>query len=107
MRHGEQEGERQEAERDGTPALYERLTHCDPEYADRISPTDLRRIVRALEVKLVGGAAAHKARLQTHNPEAYDSVLRGREQYRLFSKDSNAAARELYERAIALDPSLE
>ncbi len=62
------------------------------------------KIVRALEVKLVGGAAAHKAREQTHNPEAYDCVLRGREQYRLFSKDSNAAARELYERAIALDP---
>jgi adenylate cyclase len=62
------------------------------------------KIVRALEVKLTGGAAAHKAREQTHNPEAYDSVLRGREQYRLFSKASNAAARELYERAIALDP---
>ncbi len=62
------------------------------------------KIVRALEVKLVSGAAAHKAREQTHNPEAYDCVLRGREQYRLFSKDSNAAARELYERAIALDP---
>ena len=62
------------------------------------------KIVRALEVKLVGGAAALEAREQTHNPEAYDCVLRGREQYRLFSKDSNAAARELYERAIALDP---
>jgi adenylate cyclase len=45
-----------------------------------------------------------EARKQTHNPEAYDCVLLGREQYRLFSKDGNAAARELYERAIALDP---
>jgi adenylate cyclase len=62
------------------------------------------KIVRALELKLTGGAAAHEAREQTHNPEAYDCVLRGREQYRLFSKDGNAAARELFERAIALDP---
>ncbi len=62
------------------------------------------KIVRALEIKLVGGVAAHEARDQTHNPEAYDCVLRGREQYRLFSKDSNAAARQLYERAITLDP---
>jgi adenylate cyclase len=52
----------------------------------------------------VGGAAALQAREHSHDPEAYDCVLRGREQYRLFSKDSNAAARELYERAIALDP---
>ncbi|MFQ5973236.1 MAG: adenylate/guanylate cyclase domain-containing protein, partial [Alphaproteobacteria bacterium] len=62
------------------------------------------KIVRALEVKLVGGAVAREAREQTHDPEAYDCVLRGREQYRLFTKDSNVAARELYERAIALDP---
>jgi len=62
------------------------------------------KIVRALEVKLIGGAAALQAREHSHDPEAYDCVLRGREQYRLFSTDSNAAARELYERAIALDP---
>jgi adenylate cyclase len=62
------------------------------------------KIVRALEVKLAGGAAAGQAREQIHTPEAYDCVLRGREQYRLFSMDSNAAARELYERAIVIDP---
>jgi len=62
------------------------------------------KIVRALEVNLVGGAATPERREQTHNPEAYDCVLRGREQYRLFTTDSNAAARVLYERARALDP---
>ena len=62
------------------------------------------KIVRALEVKLVSRTAAQEACKQAPNSEAYDCVLRGREQYRLFSKDSNAAARELYERAIALDP---
>ena len=59
------------------------------------------KIVRALEVKLVG---ATEPRQKTGISEAYDCVLRGREQYRLFSKSSNSAARNLYERAIALDP---
>ena len=62
------------------------------------------QIVDALEVKLVEGANSALARVETDIPEAYDCVLRGREQYRLFSKDSNAAARDLYERAIVLDP---
>jgi adenylate cyclase len=62
------------------------------------------KIVRALEVKLVGGGEAHRASDQIHDFEAYDCVLRGREQYRLFSKDSKETARTLFERAIALDP---
>ncbi len=62
------------------------------------------QIVDALEVKLVEGATKTSAGFETEIPEAYDCVLRGREQYRLFSKDGNTAARDLYERAIALDP---
>lgn len=62
------------------------------------------KIVRALEVKLVGDAT-REGREQTPSPEAYDCVLRGREQYRLFSKEGNAEARKLFERAIALDPA--
>jgi tRNA dimethylallyltransferase len=38
-------------------ALYRRLTDIDPEAAARIEPNDLRRVVRALEVCLKGGAA--------------------------------------------------
>jgi tRNA dimethylallyltransferase len=41
---------RREAERSGSTALYERLVEVDPEYASRIHPNDLVRIVRALEV---------------------------------------------------------
>ena len=63
------------------------------------------RIVRSLEVKLVEGDEARAPRIETDNPEAYDCVLRGREQYRLFSKNGNSAARQLYERAIELDPN--
>lgn len=39
-----------EAERDGVETLYERLRGLDPAYARVAAPTDLRRIVRALEV---------------------------------------------------------
>jgi tRNA dimethylallyltransferase len=38
------------AERDGAPALHERLKRVDPDAATRIHPNDLRRLVRALEV---------------------------------------------------------
>ena len=38
------------AQREGTPALHERLQHVDSEAANRIHPNDLRRLVRALEV---------------------------------------------------------
>jgi tRNA dimethylallyltransferase len=40
----------QEARRDGTDALHRRLAAADPVAAGRIHPTDLRRLVRALEV---------------------------------------------------------
>jgi adenylate cyclase len=63
------------------------------------------KIVGALEVKLVTGAEKRPARMETDNPEAYDSVLRGREQFRLFSKDGNLNARQLYRQAIELDPN--
>ncbi|MGI9422770.1 MAG: adenylate/guanylate cyclase domain-containing protein, partial [Hyphomicrobiaceae bacterium] len=59
------------------------------------------KIVRALEMELLGTVETPKP---TESLEAYDCVLRGREQYRLFTKDGNVAARDSYERAIVLDP---
>jgi tRNA dimethylallyltransferase len=41
---------KEEAERDGISALYERLQAVDSAYAQTAAPNDLRRIVRALEV---------------------------------------------------------
>jgi len=75
----------------------------DRDLADIFAVQDdvTERIVRSLEVRLVKGDAAPRAE---PDPEAYDCVLRGREQYRLFTKQSHAAARQLYERAIAIDP---
>ena len=63
------------------------------------------RIVRALEVNLLANEKDRSARVETDNPDAYDCVLRGREQYRLFSKDGNCNARRLYAKAIELDPN--
>ncbi|MCZ6593136.1 MAG: tetratricopeptide repeat protein [Alphaproteobacteria bacterium] len=79
----------------------------DRELADIFAVQDdvTEKIVRALEVNLVEGAQNRPARVETENPAAYDCVLRGREQYRLFSKDANLNARRLYEKAIELDPN--
>jgi adenylate cyclase len=63
------------------------------------------KIVRALEVSLVNKARNRRARVETSLIEAYDYVLRGREQYRLFTKDGNLNARRLYEDALEIDPN--
>lgn len=79
----------------------------DRELADIFAVQDdvTGKIVSALQVKLVDGADTASARVETDIPEAYDCVLRGREQYRRFTKDANAHARQLYEKAIELDPA--
>jgi len=79
----------------------------DRELADVFAVQDdvTERIVHALEIKLVDANRTAYSRVETDNPEAYDCVLRGREQYRLFTKDGNTAARRLYARAIEIDPS--
>ena len=79
----------------------------DRELADIFAVQDdvTEQIVRALAIRLTGATSTLASHQETENPEAYDSVLRGREQYRLFTQDSNAAARRHYEKAIELDPS--
>ncbi len=63
------------------------------------------KIVRALKIKLITPKDPPPQRSEPHTPDAYDCVLRAREQYRLFTNESNLAAQALYERAITLDPS--
>ncbi len=62
------------------------------------------QIVRALAVQLTDVKRGPSSRGKPEDLEAYDCVLRAREQYRLFTKEGNAAARQLYERAMALAP---
>ncbi len=43
-------------------------------------------------------------RKHTDNLEAYDSFLRGLEYFLRFTKEANAQARQMFEKALALDP---
>jgi adenylate cyclase len=61
------------------------------------------KIVAALQVKLTDHEQEHVTRRYTENLEAYDHFLRGRAQVRA-TNVTNAQAREMFERAIELDP---
>ena len=63
-----------------------------------------QEIVSAMDVKLTGDERTRLKSTGTNIPEAYDYVLRSREQTRLMSKDGNARAQALLNRAIELDP---
>jgi TolB-like protein len=63
------------------------------------------KIVAALEVKLTEGEQEQVARRYTDNLEAYDYFLRGRAYQARGSKESNAHAQKVLERAIDLDPT--
>jgi len=63
-----------------------------------------RKVVTELAVKLTVGEVARSNVRATNNVEAYDYWLRGVAAYRLFRKETNVQAGELFERAIKLDP---
>ena len=63
-----------------------------------------RNVVTALEVNLTEGEQAEIWRRQTENPEAYEYFLRGRESQQGLSAEDNAEARQMFEKAVALDP---
>jgi adenylate cyclase len=63
------------------------------------------KIVKALEVKLTEGEQEQVARRYTENLEAYDYFLRGRAYQVRATIEDNTREREMFERAIELDPS--
>jgi adenylate cyclase len=63
-----------------------------------------RRITRALAVRLTPEEAEHMGQPYTDSVEAWEHFMRGAELYRHFTKKDNAQARELFEKAISLDP---
>ena len=65
-----------------------------------------REIVDALRVRLTEGEKKQILHRETDNPEAYDFLLRGREFYLRFVRESNELARQMYASAIELDPNL-
>ena len=63
-----------------------------------------RKIVAALEISLTDEDQESLDKVETSSPEAYDVLLRGLEQYQLFTAESMIAARELFQQAAVLDP---
>ena len=63
-----------------------------------------RKVTIELAVKLTAGEVARSDVQATENVEAYDHWLRGVEAYRLFTKETNVQAGELFDIAIELDP---
>jgi len=63
-----------------------------------------QKIVAALAVKLTEDEQKHLVRKYTDNMEAYDSLLQGLESQNRYTKEANVQARQMFERAIDLDP---
>jgi adenylate cyclase len=63
------------------------------------------QVTMALKVKLTEGEQARIRRGKTDNPKAYEYFLRGLEIGRRFTKDDNAQARKLFEKAVEIDPN--
>src|SRR5262249_35329268 len=63
-----------------------------------------QRIVAALKVKLTTVEQSRLSRQPTTNLEAYDHYLRGLELYAQRSREANLQARQMFERAVVLDP---
>src|SRR5437867_3609131 len=63
-----------------------------------------RKIVAALEVKLTEGEQARLGRPLTNNIEAYDYYLRGLDCHPSATEEANARARQLFAKAVELDP---
>jgi adenylate cyclase len=64
----------------------------------------VQKIVTTLKLQLTLQAQGWIVRKHTDNLEAYDYFLRGMESYWRLTKESNAQARQMYEKALALDP---
>jgi TolB-like protein/Flp pilus assembly protein TadD len=64
----------------------------------------VQKIVTTLKLQLTLQEQGYVVRKRTDNLEAYDAFLRGTEYYWRFTKEANAQARQLYEKAIELDP---
>ena len=64
----------------------------------------VQKIVTTLKLQLTLEEQGYIVRKHTDNLEAYDAFLRGQGYHVRFTKEANAQARQLFEKAIALDP---
>ena len=63
-----------------------------------------QKIVAALAVKLTADEQKRLVRKYTDNMEAYDFYLQGKEYQNRYTKEANGKARQMFERAVDLDP---
>ena len=64
----------------------------------------VQKIVTTLKLQLTLQEQGYIVHKHTDNLEAYDYFLRGQEYYWHFTQEANAQARQMWEKAIALDP---
>jgi adenylate cyclase len=64
----------------------------------------VQKIVTTLKLQLTLEEQGYIVRKTTDNLEAYDYYLRGVDAFHRFTKEANIQARQLYEKAIELDP---
>jgi TolB-like protein/DNA-binding winged helix-turn-helix (wHTH) protein/Tfp pilus assembly protein PilF len=64
----------------------------------------VQKIVTTLKLQLTLQEQGYVVRKHTDNLEAYDAFLRGQEYHHRLTQEANAQARQLYEKAIELDP---
>ena len=63
----------------------------------------VQQLVTTLRVEVQEAEQARVRRVPTENLNAYEVLLRGREYFSRFTKEAAAQARQMYEKAIALD----
>ncbi len=68
---------RETAEKEGVETLYRRLREVDAQAAEKILPSDYRRIERALEIYLLTGIPISEMRRRKSNPPPYQPVMAG------------------------------
>lgn len=70
----------------------------------RLQDEIVRKIATTLKLQLTLQEQGWIVRKHTENLEAYDAFLRGLEYHSRFTQEATAQARQLYEKAITLDP---
>jgi len=85
--------------------LWSEKYEAEPKDIFAVQDQITRRISGALALRVTSLELARSAAKPASNLEAYDLVLRGRDLLSRSTRSANAQARDLFERAIALDPN--
>jgi len=84
--------------------LWSEKYDAEPKNIFAVQDDITRRVAGALALRVTSLELASSAAKPPNNLEAYDLVLRGRAQFSRLTRSGNAQARDLFERATALDP---